>query len=364
MFKNPTNNLGNIKKKAFLLKTSFFKQLEKLFTFWAMNEKKVGIAFLAVAIVLPLIVNNRYIVTVMTSCALFTVLCLALNLLNGYMGVFSLGHAAFYGIGAYTAAIMATKLGFNFLSTFIFAGIVAGIFGILLGLPSLRVKGKYLAIVTLGFCEIARIIELNWMGLTRGPMGIPNIPTFTLFGIKLSSPINKYYICLALLLITIYIVSAIIDSRTGRAVIAIKNDELAASAMGINVFKYRVLIFAISAALTGAAGAYYAHFMSFIDPKAFGFEQSIQVVGMIILGGMGSIQGSILGAIVLTTVPEILRGIGEYRLIIYGLVITVMVIVKPKGLFGEVNLKHIRQRKIFNSTAKGVAEIGRNDLEN
>ncbi len=326
-----------------------------LMSAWAKHEKPINAAFLVLAVVLPLAVNERYFTTIAINCVLYSILALSLNLITGYMGVTSLGHAAFYGIGAYTAAILSTRYNVNFTITFILAALVAGVFGFLLGLPTMRIKGRYFAIVTLGFSEITRIVELNWMSLTRGPMGIPFIPSFMIFGKKYSSPIYKYFICLALLLIVIYIVSSIINSRSGRAIRAIKDDELASEVNGIDVFRYKLVIFAISSAIAGLAGAFYAHHMSFIDPKAFSFDQSILILSIIILGGMGSIPGSILGAIVLAAAPELLRGLAEYRQIIYGILIVFMVITRPNGLLGGYNLEHIRQRMAFSASRKESA---------
>ncbi|OQB47730.1 MAG: High-affinity branched-chain amino acid transport system permease protein LivH [Firmicutes bacterium ADurb.Bin153] len=323
-----------------------------ILSFWASHERVINILVLVLAVALPLIINDRYFTTIAINCALYSVLALSLNLITGYMGVTSLGHAAFYGIGAYTAAILATRLNLNFFFTFMLSAVMAGLFGFLLGLPTLRIKGRYFAIVTLGFCEITRIVELNWMSLTRGPMGIPFIPSFIIFGKRYSAPIYKYFVILGLLLVTIYIVSAIINSRTGRAVRAIKDDELASEVNGINVFRYRLVIFSISSAIAGVAGAFYAHHMSFIDPKAFTFDQSILMLSMIILGGMGSIQGSIMGAIALAAAPELLRGLIEYRQIIYGALIVFMVITRPSGLLGGINLAHVRQRKSLSKLGK------------
>jgi branched-chain amino acid transport system permease protein len=317
---------------------------------WARYERPLNAGLLVLAILLPLVVNQRYFTTIAINCALYAILALSQNLVTGYMGVTSLGHAAFYGIGAYTAAIFSTRFGTGFLVTFILAAVVAGLSGFLLGLPTMRIKGRYFAIVTLGFSEIARIVELNWMSLTRGPMGIPFIPSFIVFGKKFSKPLDKYFICLALLVLVIYIVSSIIDSRTGRAIRAIKDDELASEVNGIDVFRYKLAIFAVSAAIAGLAGAFYAHHMSFIDPKAFTFDMSILMLSIIILGGMGSIQGSILGAIVLAASPELLRALAEYRQIIYGLLIVFMVLTRPNGLLGGVNLHHIRQRLALSRT--------------
>ncbi|NLM44311.1 MAG: branched-chain amino acid ABC transporter permease, partial [Clostridiales bacterium] len=201
-------------------------------------------------------------------------------------------------------------------------------------------------------CEITRIVELNWMSLTRGPMGIPNIPSFILFGKKFSEPIHKYYICLTLVIITVYIISSIMNSRTGRAISAIRDDELAANVNGIKSSYYKLIVFIISSALAGLAGAFYAHHMSFIDPKSFTFDQSILILSMCILGGMGSIYGSIVGAVILSAVPELLRGLVEYRQIIYGGIIILMAIFRPNGLLGATNLKHIRQRVEFSNKGK------------
>ncbi|MDR1058728.1 MAG: branched-chain amino acid ABC transporter permease, partial [Treponema sp.] len=257
-----------------------------------------------------------------------------------------------YGVGAYTAAILSTRLGIGFPFTFIAAMLTAAAAGLLLGLPSLRIQGRYLAIITLGFCEITRIIELNWMSLTRGPLGIPNIPGIVIFGIKLR-PITRYFVALGMVVLTIYVIHSILNSRLGRAVAAIRDDQVAAEATGVPVFRYKLLIFSISSAFAGLAGAFYAHHISFIAPQNFSFDQSILYLGMIILGGMGSIPGSIIGALVLTIIPEMMRGLMEYRLIIYGLVIVIMLIIRPSGLCGGFNLKHMAQRGRFAETAAG-----------
>jgi branched-chain amino acid transport system permease protein len=285
---------------------------------------------------------------------IFTTLCLSLNLITGFMNITSLGHAAFYGVGAYTAAILSSRLGLGFPFTFIAAMLTAAAAGLLLGLPSLRIQGRYLAIITLGFCEITRIIELNWMSLTRGPLGIPNIPGIVIFGIKLR-PIERYFIALGMVIFSVYVIHSILNSRLGRAVAAVRDDPVAAEAIGVPVFRYKLLIFSISSAFAGLAGAFYAHHISFISPQNFSFDQSILYLSMIILGGMGSIPGSIIGALVLTIIPEMMRGLMEYRLIIYGLVIVIMLIIRPSGLCGGFNLKHIAQRARFAaSAARGI----------
>ena len=330
-----------------ILKTKAHEFFDRIVVIWAKNSTILTVVALLMAIAFPIIFNKQYFITVGISCIYFSVLTLSLNLITGYMGITSLGHAAFFGVGAYTAAILSTRLGLGFIWNFIFASLFAAIFGVLLGIPTLRIKGRYLAIVTLGFCEVMRIIELNWMSLTRGPQGISGIPKMDLFGFIFSKPIHKYYVALILLIFTIFIVKSIMNSRIGRAISAIRDDEIAADAMGINVFKYKIMVFSISSALAGLAGAYYAHFMGFIDPNAFNFDQSILILSMTIMGGMASIPGSIFGASVLCVLPEVLRSVADYRQIVYGLILAIMVVWKPSGILGGINLKHIKQRYDF-----------------
>jgi len=327
----------------------------KILQFWANNNFLVSSVILVIAILLPIFIKQQYIITVAIYCAIFSVLALSLNLITGYMGITSIGHAAFFGIGAYTAAILATRFGLNFVFTFLAGAIVSSLFGVLLALPTLRVRGRYLAIVTLGFGEIARMIELNWVGLTRGPMGIPNIPKMSMFGIQFKTPMAKYYVILGIVVLTALLVKAIMNSRVGRAISAIKDDDIAAGAMGINAFKHKVVVFAISSAIAGLAGAFYAHYMSFIDPNGFNFQQSILMLSMIIFGGMASIPGSIFGAIALTVLPEMLRFLADYRQVIYGVLLIVMLIYRPNGLLGGFNLKHVRQRYLFKKNKKEVS---------
>lgn len=326
---------------------------ERILSAWAKYEGLMWVISLLFAAVFPILFPSRYIVNVAILCLLYAILSLSLNLVTGFMGITTLGHAAFYGVGAYTAAILSTRFGFSFLVTFVLAAIVASVFGLLLGAPTLRVSGRYLTIVTIGFCEITRLVELNWVELTRGPMGIPRIPAPELFGYKMSTPTAKYYIALVLLVLTVVLVYNITNSRIGRCISATKGDGLAASAMGIDTAKYKLMVFVISGAIAGLAGAFYAHYMSFVDPNSFSYDQSVLILSMTILGGLGSIQGSIIGAIALIVLPELLRDFVQWRQVIYGLILAVMVIYKPNGLLGGFNLKHIRQRDQF-AAAKEV----------
>jgi branched-chain amino acid transport system permease protein len=320
---------------------------QKLIRFWAMHEKQFAAGFAVLALIFPFVVKSPYIVNIGVLSLMYVVLSLSLNLMTGYLGITTLGHAAFFGIGAYTAAILSTRFGFNFLLTSISAAFVTALFGLLLGAPTLRISGRYLTIVTIGFCEIARIVELNWMKVTRGPLGISRIPPPIIFGVEFDTPFRKYFIVLVMVAITIVLLNRLMNSRMGRAISAIKEDGLAADVMGVNQTHIKLMVFVISASIAGVAGGFFAHYMSFIDPTSFTFDRSVQILSMTILGGMGSIPGSVIGAIVLTAIPEILRELMEFRLIIYGLVIVLMVIFKPSGLLGGFNLRHIRERTLF-----------------
>lgn len=317
---------------------------KRFLKFWARHEKKVNLILLAAAVLFPLVITRRYIISVGIMCGIYIILSLSMNLITGYMGIVVLGQAAFFGVGAYTAAIMATRFQTDFILNCILAALICAVFGLMIGSPTLRLQGSYLSIVTLGFGEIMCIIELNWIELTRGPYGINNIPMPRILGFEINNARGFYYLVLALCLLTILVVHNITDSRTGRAFSAIKGDEIAAQSMGVNMFSYKLQCFAVSAAIAGVAGAFYAQYMSFVDSTTFTSDQSFQILGMTILGGLGNIWGSILGAISMTILPEALRSVADYRQIIYGLLLAVMVIIKPDGILGGFNLKHIRQQ--------------------
>ncbi|QUH25611.1 branched-chain amino acid ABC transporter permease [Serpentinicella alkaliphila] len=266
---------------------------------------------------------------------IYMVLAMSLNLITGITGQLSLGHAAFYGIGAYTSALLSIRLGFGFLITALLGGIFTAIIASILGAATLKLQGAYLAIVTLGFSEIVRIILLNWMSLTRGPMGITGIPRPKILNYQINSSSDYYYLILIIVVVTYISMNRIIDSRLGRAFRAIKEDDLAAQSMGINVLRYKIMAFTISAFYAGIAGSFYAHYVTYIDPQSFTFGESIQILSMVVLGGLGSMQGVMLGASILVFAPELMRSLAQYRMIIYGGILSIMMIVRPEGILGS-----------------------------
>lgn len=261
------------------------------------------------------------------------ILAVSLNIATGYLGQLPLGHAGFMAIGAYASAIFMTRSGVDPTAGFpigiLLGGLVAGIFGILIGIPALRLKGDYLAIITLGFGEIIRVVLLNIDGVlgfdfTYGAASLKGIPKTTTF-------LNTF-LCVG---IVCFFIHTLMKSRHGRAILAVRENEIAADACGVNVTNYKVLAFAFSAFFAGVAGALYSGYLGILNPSGFGFMKSIEILVMVVLGGMGSMIGSVLSATVLTAIPELLRAFSEYRMIVYSLLLIVVMIFKPSGLFGQ-----------------------------
>ena len=292
-----------------------------------------GAVFLMLMV--PLLRLSSYIMRIITLIMVYATLALGLNLPTGYTGQVSLGNVGFFAIGAYTSALLVTNAGWGFFPALPVAALLAGVAGLIVGLPSLRLSGSYLSIVTLGFAEIVRMILINWHSVTNGPMGVKNIPRPFLLGVELT-PRNygTYYLMLAILLLTAQFCHLVVRSKIGRAFIAIKEDELAATMMGVRTVRYKVTAFVLSAIISGVVGAFYAHFMRYIDPNSFTFDTSILILSIVILGGMGTLRGMFLGAALLVSFPEILRFLNDYRFVFYGLVLVVMMRFRPQGLLG------------------------------
>ena len=288
------------------------------------------------ALALPRFVTDQYVLRVVNMIMLYGILSLSLNLVGGYAGQLALGHAGFYGVGAYTAALLMINLKWSFLPATLAAICSAALLGLLVGLPTLRVSGDYLIIVSIGFAEILRIIFLNWVEVTRGPMGIPGIPFAKIAGYQFRTGQDYYYLYLVCLVLTIVVVHRIVHSKVGRALIAVREDELAAAAMGINTTYYKVEAFTISAALTGMAGSLLAVYLRFIGPMSFNLDESLPMFQMIILGGLASIPGSILGAAILVLIPEVFRPLYAYRMLINGLIMIILMIWRPQGIMGTI----------------------------
>ncbi len=289
---------------------------------------------LIVSIIVPLFLNS-YSLDVFTSALFYTMLALGLNLLVGDLGLLNLGYIAFYGIGAYTYAILSTKFGIGFWGSLMLGGIAASVFSLIIAIPTLRLKGDYLAIATLGFGEIVRIMLNNWDSLTNGPNGIMNIPRPSLPWIQLSTGIRFFYLVLFFVILQVYILYRIKRSRFGRYAVAIRENEQAAEMVAINTYKIKTLYFMLSAFFGGIAGVMFASKQMFVSPDSFTFIESVYVLAMVILGGMGNIAGVILGAFTLVILPELLREFVLYRMLIFALLLITMMLFKPEGLLGK-----------------------------
>jgi len=279
------------------------------------------------------ILTNPYYIQVATMMGIFLIAALGLHLITGVTGQFSFGHAAFLSIGAYSSALMTLYLHTPFVLNMLAGGLLASLFGALLGFPSMRLTGDYLGITTLGFGEIVRVVFINTK-ITGGASGLAGIPRET--------NILIVYIVVA---ITIWGMYRIQDSRFGRALAAIREDEIAAESMGINALLYKIEAFALGSFFAGISGSLFAHMMQYLNPSDFGFARSFDILNFVVLGGLGSIPGTILGTTVLSLAPEFLRFVKDYRMLIYGALMVLMMIFRPNGLLGGVDLAKVFRRK-------------------
>jgi len=356
---------------------------------WKSDRRAVWVAYVALALLLaalPFLTGSalgRGWVRILDFALLYVMLALGLNIVVGYAGLLDLGYIAFYAVGAYLYALLASPhfgLHLPFWALLPMGAALAGVFGILLGAPTLRLRGDYLAIVTLGFGEIIRIFLNNLnapVNITNGPQGVNLIDpvaiggfsfnqAHNIFGVNLPGIYSYYYLFLAITLLVIFVSLRLQNSRIGRAWVAIREDEVAAEAMGINTRNIKLLAFAMGASFAGISGGLFAGFQGFISPESFNLFESIIILCMIVLGGMGNIPGVILGAVLLTVFPEALRYIGDLqehlfgrvyvepsdlRMLIFGLALILVMIFRPAGL-----LPSVRRRREFGSDTSVLAQ--------
>ena len=278
-----------------------------------------------------------YILHLAILAGIYVILALSLNLIVGYAGQVSLGHAAFYGIGAYISTLTALNWHFPYLLAALAAMVFAGLCGLALGLPTLRLKEDYLAIVTLGFGVIIDLVMRN-LEITGGPDGIVGIPSPVILGFSFRQPIPYFLLVCLGVAFTLLFTYLLVSSYHGRALRAIRDHETTAQVMGINSPAYKVAVFALAAALAGLAGSLFAHYIKHINYESFGLHSSILILCMVVLGGMGSILGSVVGAIILTVLPETLRQFHAYQDLIYGGLLVALLVLRPQGLLGKGKL--------------------------
>jgi len=285
-----------------------------------------------------------YLIHLLILICIYLILAISLQLSVGFTGLLNLGHIAFYAIGAYTSALLALN-GFPFWFCFLSAGILAMIFGFLLSLPTNKLKGDYLALATMGFSFVVYAVLLNWTSLTRGPLGLPGIPKPKIFGISFSDNFSFLILVAIIAIISYLIIKRITISPFGKVLEAIRDNELIVRVLGKNTFKMKSLALMVSSFFAGIAGSLYAHYITFIDPSSFTLLQLIPVLSIVIIGGLASLEGTILATIILVLLPEPLRFIGfpssivgPARQILYALLLLLILIYKPKGFYGRVSL--------------------------
>jgi len=311
--------------------------LKKLLSNW-ITQALLFLIVLGLTAYVSQIINNitpPYVLTICLFIGINLIMALGLNLITGVTGQLSIGHAAFMSIGAYASAIATVNYHIPFLLGIFIGGLIASLVAIIIGFPTLRLTGDYLAIATLGFAEIVRVVFTN-LKITNGAVGFLGIEGATTFPIVMTIAV-----------LTIFAMVWLENSRNGRAMLAIREDEVASSAVGINTTLYKIQAFAIGSFCAGVGGALFAHTTTFIQPTDFGFLKSVDILSIVVLGGLGSIPGTIIGAIVLTAAPEVLRPLSNYRMMVYGILLIVIMIFRPYGLMGGVNLRQAVRRAIM-----------------
>ena len=293
--------------------------------------KKVGISFIGTILLYFIltflissgIISNYWLGIIMIA-GINIILASSLNLATGYLGQLTLGHAGFMSVGAYVSALCSIHLELPFIASLLMGAIIAAIIGVIIGIPTLRLKGDYLCIITLAFNEIIRVIMVN-LSITNGSKGLVGIPRSTNFAIVFFSAA-----------VTVFVIYSIVKSRHGRAIISIREDETASELSGIPTTYYKILAFAISAFFAGLAGGLYAHYITVISPKVFDYNKSVEILVIVVLGGMGNWKGSIIAAIVMTILPEYLRAFSQYRMLLYAAILIIAMILKEKNIFKTI----------------------------
>lgn len=316
-----------------------------------LGERKIYLpalgAIAVFAIIFPFVFST-YQTTIMTTALMYVVLGLGLNIVVGQAGLLNLGYVAFYAAGAYTYALLYQHFGVGFWIALPLGALAATVLGILLALPVLRLQGDYLAIVTLGFGEITRIVLENWNEFSFGPSGISGIPRPGLFDMEMSihdATVYLYFLMILFCIITVFVVNRLQNSRIGRALLALREDEIACQAMGIDKTRVKLTAFALGSTWAGLVGVIFAAKTTFINPSSFTFLESAMILSIVVLGGMGSIPGIIIGAFLLILLPEYLRAFSDYRMLIFGIIMVIMMIFRPQGIISGVRRTYTFQKE-------------------
>lgn len=303
--------------------------------FIASRKKILIILLLVFSVFFPLIVQSGLIIRIAVLFMIYSLLSLGNMVITGYCGMLNVGHAAFYGVGAYVSALLSLHFGLPFLVCFIAAGVVAAVFGYLISIPCLRVQVDFLSLITLAFAQIFISVVTNWTSLTRGARGLPGIPSASILGFQFDTQERFYYLMFIIVVVVYVILRNLMASPIGRAMQALRDDEISARAVGINVNNYKILAFVIGSFIAGFAGSLMAHYLTFIGPTGFTLDISLIIMQMCILGGLGSLPGAVIGALFFTVMPEVIRPLAVYRLGMGGLIMVMVMLIRPQGILGS-----------------------------
>lgn len=333
------------------------------------NIKVVLLVLLFAFLLIAPFVTNNYIKRIMTTIFIYTLLSMGNMLISGHTGMLNMGHSAFWGTGAYISAVLITAYGMPFWVGFLLAGIGAGITGLLVSIPCLRLETDFLSLITTAFQYIFLTIVRNWMEVTRGPMGITAIPKVELFGFQFDTPVKYYYLMLVLSVLSFVILNNIVNSKYGRAMQATRDDEIGARSVGVKTDAVKILVFVIGTTFAGFAGALYASYIGFISPSNFVYDQSLTFMQMCIIGGLGSLPGALVGTAFFVLMPEIIRPLAVYRVGVGGLIMIAFMLFRPQGILGSRAFatssglqEKIKQRLIENKLKKNTTDT--NNIEN
>ncbi len=302
--------------------------------FFEKHRKLAVLIGIGILIILPQLTRSNYIRGVLARIIVYATLASGLNIINGYSGQSCLGIVGFTCIGAYSGAILTTELGLPFLASLLITLLLCAAAGFVVSLPTLKLNGMFLSIITLGFSEMMRLTALNWQKLTNGPLGIKGIPNVELFGWKVKSGAPFYYLALVALLLVVFILNRLLKSRVGRAWIAIREDQDAARSLGVKVSHYRCVNFMTGAIICGTMGVFIAYYYRYVSPDMFSLDEGFNVLSMCVVGGSGTLFGPIAGAFVINLLTEGFRFASEWRMVMYAVLIITMMWVRPQGLFG------------------------------
>jgi len=305
-------------------------------------ERNCLLGLLAAALLAPLVVQNQYALHIGILIMFSVMLATSFNLIVGYVGEFPLGHTAFLGVGAYTAALFSTRLALPFHVAVLAAPLVAAVFGLVIGAITLRLRGPFFVIVTLCFAEVLRLIANNWIDLTNGPMGISGIakPAWAIEGDMLQQKMTYYYTGVLLAAVSLFVSYRFVYSNIGRAAVAVRENRFVAQSIGVSPFYLGLITFVLAAGIAGLAGGFYANYVSFVGPEVFGFSFMISMIIMVLAGGKGTLIGPVVGAVIVVLLEEYLRDFKELRFSIFGLVVMAVVLFLPRGIMGFITRRH------------------------